>query len=296
MARRRRWLRPTLIGLAIVGGIAALAGLGNTVGRYAGWTIAVEDPQALLERLRPHYRVMKPDGAGPFPTALLYSGCDGPKDNLERWGRMLNERGWAAIVVDSHGPLGYLRYEIWRLTCAGQLFMGSERAGDVLLSLYDARRMPFVDRDKMVLIGSSHGGWAVMELLAFAAESALPYGLSALPPDMAEEAVDGVVGVILPYPYCGAANRARRFGWSHAAPVLFLLATDDVITPAEDCREIAELLAALGLSVEVVSFGGVTHGFDQVEHAAFSLLEFDAAATEKALRAGGQFLDRIAQP
>jgi hypothetical protein len=60
--------------------------------------------------------------------------------------------------------------------------------------------MPFVDRDHMVLIGSSHGGWAIMELLAFEAASQLPFGLASLPDDMEEEPLDGVVGTILIYP------------------------------------------------------------------------------------------------
>ena len=95
---------------------------------------------------RPFYRVTRPDGPGPFPTALLFSGCDGPKDNLERWARDARRaEGWASIIVDSHGPRGFSDYEVWRLVCAGQLFMGSERAGDVLVAIDDARRMRFVD-------------------------------------------------------------------------------------------------------------------------------------------------------
>ena len=42
-------------------------------------------------------------------------------------------------------------------------------------------------------------------------------------------------------------------------------------------------------------FEGVTHGFDQMERAALSPLEFDAEATAEALRIGGEFLDRIAR-
>ena len=56
--------------------------------------------------------------------------------------------------------------------------MGSERAGDVLVSIDDARRMPFVDPERLVLIGSSHGGWAIMELLAFEAAERLPFNLA----------------------------------------------------------------------------------------------------------------------
>ena len=122
---------------------------------------------------------------------------------------MLNARGWAAIIVDSHGPRGFLDYEVWRLICAGQLFMGSERAGDVLVSIYDARRMPFVDPERMVLIGASHGGWAIMELLAFEAARRLPFNLAALPAGAPADPLAGVVGTILLYPYCGTGQPGR---------------------------------------------------------------------------------------
>ena len=293
MARDRRRLRWVLIGAGAVA-ILWLAVLGgNTLGRYLGWTIPDQDPQALAEALRPYYRVMKPEGGGPFPTALLYSGCDGPKDNLERWGAMLNARGWAAVIVDSHGPRDYLASDIWRLICAGQLLMGSERAGDVLVSIYDARRMPFVDPERLVLIGSSHGGWAIMELLAFEKAWRLPFSLAALPEGAVEHPLDGVVGSILVYPYCGPANRSRRAGWRHPAPVLFLLSGNDIIAPAGDCRAVATMLAAEGIPVETVVFEGVTHGFDQVERAPFSALEFDPEATAEALRVAGDFLQRV---
>jgi dienelactone hydrolase len=297
-ARRRfpRWLRWALIAAGALALIGIVAVAGNTIGRYGGWTLARQDPLALAEKLRPFYRVMKPEGPGPFPTALLYSGCDGPHDNLDRWGAMLNARGWAALIIDSHGPRGYLDFDVWRLICAGQLFMGSERAADVLVSMYDARRMPFVDRERLVLIGSSHGGWAVMELFAFEAASQLPFGLAALPSDMAEEPLDGVVGTILVYPYCGPGNRSRRSGWSHPAPVLFLLSGNDLIAPAEHCLDVAEMLSKRGIPVETIVFDHVTHGFDQVERAPFSAFQFDAAATRQALKEGGEFLDRIVAP
>jgi hypothetical protein len=52
------------------------------------------------------------------------------------------------------------------------------------------------------------------------------------------------------------------------------------------------MLAGRGLPVESVVLDGVTHGFDQVERAPLSTLQFDAEATEAALRVGGEFLDR----
>ena len=141
---------------------------------------------------------------------------DGPKDNVVRWAEMLNAHGWAAIIVDSHGPRGFSEHEAWRLVCAGQLLMGAERAGDVLVSIDDARRMPFVDPDRIALIGASHGGWAIMDLLALDPPRRLPFNLASLPD--AGDPLAGVVGTILLYPYCGPANRARRHGWRAPIP------------------------------------------------------------------------------
>jgi dienelactone hydrolase len=289
---RLRWF---LIGAGAVAALWVAVVAGNTLGRYAGWIVPGEPPEALAEALRPFYRVRKPEGDGPFPTALLYSGCDGPHDNLDRWAAMLNDRGWAALIVDSHGPRHFLDHDVWRLICMGQLFMGSERAGDVLVSIYDARRLAFVDPARLVLIGSSHGGWAIMELFAFEAAWRLPFNLAALPEGEVEHPLDGVVGSILLYPYCGPANRARRTGWRHPAPVLFLLSGNDVIAPADDCLAVAAKLEAEGIPVETVVFEGVTHGFDQREREALSLLEFDPEATAEALRIGAAFLDRVAE-
>jgi dienelactone hydrolase len=288
-----RWARWVLLGAAAVAASVLLAIAGNSLARYQGWTVPRLEPAPLSAKLSPYYRAMRPAGPGPFPTALLFSGCDGPRDNLGTWGAMLNAEGWAAIIVDSHGPRGFSEHEIWRLICAGQLFMGSERAGDILVALEDARRMPFVDPERIVLIGSSHGGWAIMDLLALDPPRRLPTNLAALPAGSADDPLAGVIGAILLYPYCGRANRARRDGWRRPVPTLFLLSADDYVAPSGHCVEVAERLVASGLPVETVIFEGVDHGFDQEERAPFSTLRFDAAGTAEALRVGSEFLAEV---
>jgi dienelactone hydrolase len=290
LSKRWRWILSSLGAVAM---IVLLAVAGNSIANYRGWTVPKLEPAALSAKLAPYYRVLRPPGEGPFPTALLFSGCDGPKDNLARWGGMLNAHGWAAVIVDSHGPRGFTDNESWRLVCAGQLLMGSERAGDVLVSLDDARRMPFVDPETIVLIGSSHGGWAIMDLLALDPPRRLPSNLAALPADARADPLAGVVGTILLYPWCGPGNRARN-GWRREIPTLFLLSAEDAIAPSAQCLKIARRLEAEGVPVETLLFEGVTHGFDQQERSALSTLEFDEAATAEAMRAGADFLARAA--
>jgi dienelactone hydrolase len=289
---RRSWW--VAAGLGAFVALLLLASAINSFSHYRGWAVQKMEPAALSAKLSPYHRIMQPPGSGPFPTALLYSGCDGPKDNLVRWSRMLTAHGWAAIIVDSHSPRGFSENEIWRLVCAGQLLMGSERAGDVLVSLDDVRRMPFVDPERIVLIGSSHGAWAIMDLLALDPPSALPFNLASTPGDPMEDPLAGVAGVILLYPYCGQASRARLNGWRRPIPALFLLSVDDFITPSGYCVEVADKLEARGLPVQTVMFEDVSHGFDQEDHSPLSPLTFDQAATDEALRVGSKFLDEVA--
>lgn len=287
---RRRWVRVCLVavGLAV---LALLAIGGNVVSRYRGWTVERLEPEALSAMLSPSYRVVKPDGAGPFPVALLFSGCDGPRDSMGRWAERLKADGWASVVVDSHGPRGLVDYEVWRLVCAGQVLMGSERAGDVLVALDDVRRMDFADPDRIALVGASHGGWAVMDLMAMNPPERLPYNLERLPPDGPADPLAGVAGVLLLYPYCGEASLGA---WDRPLPTLFILSRDDFVAPAGECLARAEELKARGVPVETLVLDGVTHGFDQEDRSELSPLRFDAAATERALEAGVAFLDRAA--
>nr|WP_255720416.1 dienelactone hydrolase family protein [Acuticoccus kalidii] len=209
---------------------------------------------------------------------------------MDLWASRLAQEGWASVIVDSHGPRGYDDYEIWRLICVGQMFMGSERAGDVLVSIDDARRMPFVDPERIALIGASHGGWSIMDFFALDPPNRLPFNLSRSPAGFGERGMDGIVASILVYPWCGPANRATKTGWRHAAPVLFLLSRDDIIAPSDDCLAIANILEDEGVPVETHVFEDVTHGFDQQGRSALSTLVYDPEATEEALDLAVAFL------
>ena len=293
--RAWRW-RWAVTGLGVVLAAWLIGIAGNSLLHYTGWGIERLPAAELSGRLAPYYRVAKPAGQGRFPTALLFSGCDGPKDNLDTWAGDLNAAGWATIIVDSHTPRGLVGGDVWRLVCAGQVLMGSERAGDVLVAIDDARRIDFVDPERLVLIGASHGGWAIMDLLALDPPARLPFNLAGLRPEAPAAPLAGVAGAILLYPYCGPANRARPDGWRRPMPALFLLSADDAVAPSAQCLAIAAAMQARGLPVETAVFEGVTHGFDQREKAPLSTLEFDAEATEEALRRGNAFLARVAAP
>ncbi|MFV0360592.1 dienelactone hydrolase family protein [Tropicimonas sp.] len=281
-------------GILVAVGVAALVGC-NTYLRYQGRTVARVEPQTLAGMLRPGYRVRLPDGDGPFPTALLFSGCDGPKDSLDFWSDTLNAMGWGTVVVDSHGPRGYDRAQIWRLICVGQLLTGGERAGDIAVAIDDVRAMPGVDPDNLVLIGASHGGWSILDLLSLRDRGRLPFNLSRWPDSIAARGLEGVRGMILLYPYCGMGSQVSRHGWAEDIPALFLLVEGDSIADEDSCKGVAGRMRQSGKDIEVHVLRDATHGFDQKEKNFMSTLEFSPEATAEAVGYARRFLDRVVE-
>jgi len=279
------------IGLAV---IAALTVAGNAVLRLTGAGMPRETPQARAAMLAPHYDLRLPEGAGPFPAVALFSGCDGVRDNMGRWAEMAVAQGWAALIVDSHAPRGLGTLEVWRLICAGQLLAGPERAGDVAVALAHLREHAKVDDDRLAVLGASHGGWAVLDMLALAAVGRPPDGLTAWPEGGPEAALAGLRGALLLYPYCGAASQAARRSWAPEVELTMLLVAGDAVVGDKPCRKLARALRATGAAVETVTFEGVTHGFDQRDRSAISTLRYDAAATRRALALGRDWLAGLA--
>jgi len=286
--QRRRWW---IAGAAVV---LLLGAFGcNAIATHRGIMAAKRTPEALSALLAPSYRVAMPDGEGPFPVALLFSGCDGPKDNLDRLSEALVAAGWGAVIVDSHGPRGIDRAEVWRLVCSGVTLPGAERAADVAVALADVRALDRVDPTRITLIGASHGGWAVLDLFALAKRGEVPWGLTDWPGGSAEAALEGVVSSVLYYPYCGIGTLVGRNGWDVDVPVLMLLVEDDSIADETDCAAIADRMADAGRPVETRVIPGVTHGFDQEEKALFSTLTFDPGAAEAAVQATLAFMEGV---
>jgi len=290
----RPWRRRALLAVAGVALALAAALALNTWRGAVGWSVTTHLPAELAATLRPAYAVTTPPGEGPFPTALLFSGCDGPKDNLRRLARTLRRAGWASVVVDSHGPRGFDHAQLWRLICTGQLLTGTERAGDVAVALDDVRAMPFVDAERMALIGASHGGWAILDFLALEATGEPAPILEAWPASVEANGLDGVGAAVLLYPYCGPTSRMRQVEWRAAPALLFLLVADDTITDEEACRKVASELRRRGTAVDLEVLQGVTHGFDQRQKAPLTTLDFAPEAAAAARRATADFVARHA--
>ena len=279
--RKRRWLW-LLIGIVAAMLVAAAA---NSLRNWAGIAVVTDTPAGRLALLQPDWRMVPATAPISDAGSFLLSGCDGVHDNMDYWGGVMAARGYPGLVVDSHAPRGYDKLESWRLLCMGQLLPGAERAGDIATALAES------DRERVVLLGVSHGGWSVLEFLHQSQTGQLPPGLSAWPAPP-ETLHDRVAAAIVIYPYCGVLNGAAADDWSTMPPILMILAGQDELKVTPACQRMAEELRERGASVELVLYEDAGHGFEQQERAPFSLLEYRPELRAAATTVVENFLDQ----
>jgi dienelactone hydrolase len=182
-------------------------------------------------------RLYRPRGDGPFPAMVLLHGCSGLSEHYERWASWLTEEGYAALVVDSFfarhisnicGPQGRMTLSV------------SDRVWDALGALAYLQSLPLVDRDRIGVIGWSHGGSTALR--ASATRLQPPGG--------------GFRVAVAFYPGC-SGNLA-----SDSIPVLLLLGEVDDWSPAAPCVELAQQVQRAGVSVQWMVYPEAYHAFD----------------------------------
>lgn len=272
--------------LQLISGFVALLLVASTlVYGYAlgGWFTPKPLLHVHLEVIAPYFDLAMPkraDAASPVPVAILVPDCLGTHAFQREWAKTLREAGLATLIVDSYTPRGLVDLEAIAKVCEGARPWGFERAADVVAAVTYVQRIPQLDGRRVVLIGWSHGGWAVMDALTFGPRSR-PTNLDSVPRNWSQ----GVRAVVLFYPYCGFGTRSASVGWPNPLPSLMFLAGDDENVPTDACLKSAHQLAEKGVSIEVRLQPNATHWFDNPE--GFDLLphrfdaEFSSAAKEE---------------
>lgn len=230
----------------------------------------IDEIQAVL---RPHDRVFKPEGPGPFPTMLFFHGCSGPTPSHEEdWARFYNGIGVAVIAVDSYAGRGIN----WEEACNLEVMTAWERAGDVLATLQYARGLEFVDAENLAVTGFSHGAWTIWTTLVFASSETPPINLESWP-------AGGLQGLKLALPFYGGCHEP----WAVPVPTLAFLAEDDRYIDEQGCVDFATRNPDLAGVFSYRIFNGATHTFD---HATPNLAnveagsKYDAAALAESQR------------
>ncbi|HUQ25402.1 MAG TPA: dienelactone hydrolase family protein [Burkholderiales bacterium] len=209
-------MRSLLLGLALFAGAAAAENV--TVG---------ED--------RIPARLLKPEGNGPFPAVVIMHDCSGlgPRSSGApgRWAELLLDRGYVVFLPDSFGTRGYPNGVCTEASKGRLDVRPGRRARDARAALAYLRSLSFVNKEKVGLMGGSHGGTTTLATLA--------------------NPGSGFVAAVALYPRCGQFAQLKP-----EVPLLILTGELDDWTPAAECKPLA------GERVAVKIYPGAHHSFD----------------------------------
>lgn len=236
--------------------------------------VEIENPLASPQPLQGYLR--QTNGAGASPAVVLLHSCNGNWGRLdERWGKRIVSWGYVTLTVDSFGPRGLK-------DC------GDGAPNDLVLDAYRALnflvRAPFVDPDRVAVLGFAHGGRvALMSVEHGAIEQTSPNKFRA---------------AIAFYPPC------RWFRGDVTVPTLILIGERDDLNPAAACRDVVDGRDDVGISrqrgeaapIKLIVYPDAYHAFDAHDlktptNFSGHHLEFNEAATDQAIEALHEFLD-----
>jgi acetyl esterase/lipase len=149
IARAMWWIVPVLISdLAIVGTAQSVEQVSVPI-QYEGRQIELPG------------RFDKPAGPRPFPAVIILHGCGGYQGLGLRetmvWSGTLLGEGYATLIIDSVTPRGYVS------VCGDPPKLpASQRVLDVYAAAYLFAGRPDIRRDKIAVLGFSHGGAATL--------------------------------------------------------------------------------------------------------------------------------------
>jgi dienelactone hydrolase len=186
----------------------------------------------------------RPAGSGPFPAVVALHGCGGLFTKTGRmqsrnvdWAERMNAAGIAVLFPDSFNPRGLS--QVCTLKQAERPVVPFDRSFDANGAADWLASQPFVDKNRLALIGWSHGG-----------SSALWTVRAGGAPKTAEFKT-----AIAFYPGCRVP--LERASWRPRLPLKILIGSADDWTPPQPCRDLARKH-----NIPFVEYAGAFHAFD----------------------------------
>ena len=191
--------------------------------------------EAHMERLEDHLDIQKPPGVtGELPVVVVFPGCLHLLSHNPAWQEFFLNKGYAVVTVDSFTPR---KFDVgdeddMAPICRGRSVRGFDRAADVYAIVEYLKDEDWVDTEKIMLAGWSHGAWAIMDAVAWHVARSKPHNIRGA----AKGRLTGIDRVFLMYPHCGFGSAAYvGFKWIERVPTLMIVAGKDNTVKPEHC-------------------------------------------------------------
>jgi dienelactone hydrolase len=196
------------------------------------------------------------------PAVIALHGCGGLFSAGRGREKELSERhaahaeamlaaGYIVLLPDSFGSRGVR--EVCTIRAGERTINPQRRRLDTLGALQWLAAQPGVTRDRIALVGWSHGGSTTLATInAGNREVASFRAATAAPPFFR--------GAVAFYPGCTAASRDAH--WRPSVPTRILIGAADDWTPASSCEALGKRARENAWPLEVTVYAGAYHGFD----------------------------------
>lgn len=247
--------------------------------------------------------LFKPEGAGPHPAVVLLHGRGGPySSNVNAgcglvsrtttesrcnagtlskrhnmWGEFWSARGYLALLPDSFGPRGKA-HGFGRNTHddpdRDDVNEKTVRPLDAEGALSYLRQRGNVVTGKIMLQGWSNGGSTALNVI-----------------DRQGMQTTGYRSALVFYPGCGKAALLDST-LTVATPIALFLADDDEEVSPEICQHVAARSRRAGTPIDVVTYPGASHDFDEPS-ASRQAIPGNPAAMADAMKRAGAIADGL---
>lgn len=236
----------------------ALAGLGATLMPGSPSALAADAETVHFEsrdaeRTQIRGLLFRPKGDGPHRTILMMHGCSGLyrndgdiQINSAAWIERFVEWGYLVLAVDGFKPRGF------RSMCHKRkrpLHSLDDRPYDAYGGLAWLVKQPFVQKDRIALVGWSNGAMAT---------------LSGLRRDYVDDFGGDLrfTAAAAFYPGCITLTKRTEGVYRPYAPLLVFVGLADNWTYPKPCMKLIEGARNAGLQAEVAGYEGAYHAFD----------------------------------
>jgi dienelactone hydrolase len=203
----------------------------------------------------------RPEGDAPRPALVLMHGCSGlvgGKGGIlamyRAWMRALVVQGYVVLAVDSAAPRGFGQ------TCSAgpdRITMWRDRPKDAYAALQYLQAQPFVQADRVGLMGWSQGGSVVLLSIndkSIGRPSALAHDFKA--------AVSFYPGACSEKFQSKPYTQVEPQSWTTQVPLLLLFGEADTWSSFPPCEAFIAAAKARGNPVELKSYPSAEHAFD----------------------------------
>ncbi|MCA0305507.1 MAG: dienelactone hydrolase family protein [Proteobacteria bacterium] len=201
--------------------------------------LQTETTSGAIDKAPINATIYRPDGAGPFPAVIILHDCGGVNSKDQAWAKRLTTWGYVAVIVDSFSTRGTVNRCL-----EAESVPPRQRARDAIAAAKYLQTQPYIQANKLGVLGFSHGGYSIMA------------GVQA----ETRWADYGIRGAVAYYPPCRLDGKVQAARYV-ALPVKILIGEKDDWTLASECVEISRTAIDPSL-VQLTVYPGVYHSFD----------------------------------